>query len=44
MNKSILFFLGLSMLLLTGCNTMEGLGRDVKAGGEKLEETAKEHK
>ena len=43
MNKIIFAFLGLGMLLLTGCHTMEGLGRDVKAGGEKLEKSAKDH-
>ncbi len=28
------------MTLLTGCNTMEGLGKDVKQLGEKLENAA----
>ena len=27
--------------VLAGCNTMEGLGKDIKKGGEKLEKTAK---
>lgn len=27
-------------LLLSGCNTMEGLGKDIKTGGQKLEDTA----
>ncbi|MEW6612217.1 MAG: entericidin A/B family lipoprotein [Pseudomonadota bacterium] len=27
-------------LTLTACNTMEGLGKDVQSGGEKLENTA----
>jgi len=30
--------------LLTGCNTMEGVGRDVERGGEKLQDTAKDTK
>jgi predicted small secreted protein len=31
MNKRKIFiFLGLSALLLTACNTMEGVGRDIK--------------
>jgi predicted small secreted protein len=29
---------------LTGCNTMSGLGKDVKKGGEKLEDSAEKHK
>jgi predicted small secreted protein len=44
MNKSIFVFLGLSALFLTACNTMEGVGRDIKAGGKNLEESAKENK
>ncbi len=27
--------------LLAGCNAMEGLGRDIQKGGEKLEKAAK---
>ncbi len=27
--------------LLAGCNTIEGIGKDVKAAGEKVEEAAK---
>jgi predicted small secreted protein len=30
--------------LLTACNTMEGLGRDIEKGGNKIEQEAKEHK
>jgi len=34
--------LGIVMLvLLAGCNTMQGLGKDVKAGGEALERASK---
>jgi len=29
---------------LAGCNTMSGLGKDVKKGGEKLEDSADKHK
>ena len=29
---------------LAGCNTMEGAGKDVKAGGAKVEKEAVEHK
>ncbi|WP_081960836.1 entericidin A/B family lipoprotein [Nitrincola sp. A-D6] len=31
---SVLLF---SSLTLTGCNTVEGLGKDIKRGGEKIE-------
>ncbi|MCF8494777.1 MAG: entericidin A/B family lipoprotein [Rickettsiaceae bacterium] len=45
MNKRKIFiFLGLSALILTACNTMEGVGRDIKAGGKNLEESAKDNK
>jgi predicted small secreted protein len=27
-------------LFLAGCNTMEGLGKDIQKGGEKLEKAA----
>lgn len=29
------------MSFLSGCNTIEGLGKDVKKAGEKVEEAAK---
>jgi len=29
---------------LTGCNTMSGFGKDVKKGGEKIEDSADKHK
>lgn len=36
--------LGVVMLALAGCNTIEGLGKDVQAGGKVLEETAEDVK
>ncbi len=30
----------LAALLLVGCNTMEGLGKDIQKGGAKLEKAA----
>jgi predicted small secreted protein len=33
-----------SFALLSGCNTVEGAGKDVQKGGQKMEEEAKEHK
>ncbi len=34
------FSLLVAVLFLVGCNTMEGLGKDIKKGGEKLEKAA----
>jgi predicted small secreted protein len=31
-------------LFISGCNTMEGAGKDVEAGGKKVEKEAVEHK
>jgi entericidin B len=42
MFQSFLFLM--IAIALVGCNTMEGLGRDVKKGGESLERAAEEHK
>jgi predicted small secreted protein len=28
-------------LLVSACNTMEGVGKDIKKAGEKIEKTAK---
>ena len=30
------------MSVLAGCNTMQGLGKDVERGGEKLQDEAKD--
>jgi len=29
---------------LAGCNTFEGMGRDIERGGEKLQGEAREHR
>jgi entericidin B len=29
---------------MTGCNTMEGMGKDVKAGGQAIEKAADKNK
>ena len=34
----------LAVVVLAGCNTMEGLGKDIKRGGEKIEKAADRHK
>ena len=41
MNKLFLSCAGIA-LLLSACNTMEGMGRDIKAGGENMEGAAHE--
>ena len=30
----------LTVLFLVGCNTVEGIGKDLKKGGEKIEKAA----
>lgn len=40
--SAVLTTILLSSTLLTGCNTIKGVGQDLKKGGEKLEETAKD--
>jgi predicted small secreted protein len=42
--KKLAFFMIFIGLALVGCNTMEGLGKDVKGGGKALEEAAKDSK
>jgi predicted small secreted protein len=37
----ILFALLASLYLLAGCNTIEGMGKDIQKSGEKIEEAAK---
>jgi predicted small secreted protein len=39
--KRILFALLAVTYLLAGCNTIEGMGKDIQKGGEKIEEAAK---
>lgn len=37
-------FLAGTAATLTGCNTMEGAGKDIERGGEEIKEEAREHK
>lgn len=41
MKKLSLLFLLLGMASLSGCNTIEGMGKDIKKGGEIIEKAAK---
>ena len=42
--KRTLFILIASAYVLAGCNTMEGAGKDIKQGGQKIEDSAQKHK
>lgn len=44
MRRIVLFSLLMSTLGLMACNTIEGLGKDIKAGGSAIERKAEEHK
>ena len=35
---TVTFALLMAATVLTGCNTMEGLGQDIEEGGEEIEE------
>jgi len=35
---------GFGLSMLPACNTMEGAGQDVKAAGQKVENSAEKHK
>ncbi len=39
--KRFLFASLAALYLLAGCNTIEGMGKDIQKGGEKIEEAAK---
>ena len=39
-----LTLLSLTALLLAGCNTTEGIGKDVQAGGKAIEKSAQDVK
>lgn len=39
--KRTLFALLAALTLLAGCNTIEGMGKDIQKGGEKIEDAAK---
>jgi entericidin B len=45
MHQIIVIFTSIAIgLLASACNTMEGVGKDVKKGGEKIERSADKHK
>jgi len=42
--KLVFCFAAIASLTLTACNTIQGAGRDVERGGQKIQEEAVEHK
>ena len=44
MKKLMAILMLLVMGVLAGCNTMEGLGKDVQRGGEKVEGAAERNR
>ena len=40
-NVSILLLAVVAALVLGGCNTIEGAGKDIQGAGEKIEDAAK---
>jgi len=44
LNKVFVLVLALPLVILAGCNTMEGLGKDVSKLGGKIEKKAEEKK
>jgi entericidin B len=41
-NAKMLVTLIVTGLILTACNTVEGVGRDIKSAGEAIEKTAED--
>jgi len=44
MKSLIAVFLSAVLVTLAGCNTIEGAGRDLERGGEKVQDTARDVK
>ncbi len=44
MNRIILALALLALPILSACNTIEGMGEDVKSTGRGIEDTARDHK
>ncbi|MHB1231780.1 MAG: entericidin A/B family lipoprotein [Burkholderiales bacterium] len=44
LQKTAAFVLTLSLVILAGCNTMAGFGKDVSKVGDKIEQKADQHK
>jgi entericidin B len=44
MKAILMALIGVAALALSACNTVEGAGKDVKAGGQAVENAAKDAK
>jgi len=44
MKRLVALLLMSAYVVLSGCNTMEGVGKDVERGGEKIKNEAREHR
>lgn len=44
MKKTAAVLVLLMLGVLAGCNTMQGMGKDIERGGEKLQDSAKDTK
>ena len=42
--KAIALACAAAMVMLAACNTMQGVGKDIERGGEKLQDSAARHK
>jgi predicted small secreted protein len=39
--KKLLFLIAAAMVALTGCNTVQGIGKDIEKGGEAIQKATK---
>ena len=39
--KKLLFLVAAAMVALTGCNTVQGIGKDIEKGGEAIQKATK---
>ena len=44
MKRLIATALALAYVFISGCNTVQGAGKDIERGGEKIQGEAQEHK
>lgn len=44
MNKLLIVMIASLSALVAGCNTVEGVGKDIQAGGKAMENAADRHK
>jgi len=44
MKRIIALMLAATYVMLAGCNTVQGAGKDIERGGEKVQKEAQEHK